>query len=139
MIENDNNSTASAELTPKQQKALDALLTEPTVTKAAKLARLSEVTLYRWLQEPIFAGAYKAARGRLLEGTLTALQAASIRAVETLRAVLDDAVAKPGEKVSAARSILEFSLKAREVLEVEGRLAYLEKVLEVQEERKKPA
>ncbi len=130
------NETDSGALTPKQMRAIEALLKEPTTAAAAKDAKISETTLWRWLQEPLFSAAYRTARGRLLEGTLTALQAASIRAVETLRAVLDEAVAKPGERVSAARCILEFSLRAREVLSVEERLAYLETMLEAQENRK---
>jgi hypothetical protein len=133
------NENHLGELTPKQTCAIEALLKEPTTAAAAKDAKISETTLWRWLQEPGFAAAYRSARGRLLEGTLTALQSASVKAVETLRNVLEDAAAKPGEKVSAARSILEYSLKAREVLEVEERLAYLEKMLEVQETRKEHA
>ena len=131
MIGNDNNSLGSAKLTPKQQKALDVLLTEPTVTKAAKLAKLSEVTLYRWLNEPVFAAAYRAARGRLLENTLTALQAASTQAVETLRNTLTEVSAPAQVKVSAARSILEFALKGREALEFVERLVAVEEVLKV--------
>lgn len=133
------NETLAGELTPKQMRAIEALLKEPTTAAAAKDAKISETTLWRWLQEPLFSAAYRTARGRLLEGTLTALQAASVRAVETLRNVLDDATAKPGEKISAARSILEYALKGREVLETEERLAYLEKMLEVQQTRKENA
>lgn len=117
------------ELTPKQEKALAALLSEPTATAAAETANVALSTLMRWLNEPAFAAAYKMARGRILETTLIALQSASGQAVTTLRNVLTDETARAGEKVSAAKAIIEFALKAREVLEVEERLKALESLL----------
>ena len=39
------------------------------------------------------------------------------------------ATARAGEKVSAAKAIIEFALKAREALEVEERLKALESLL----------
>lgn len=122
----EGNGSKSGELTAKQLRAIEALLREPTTTAAAKAAKVGETTIFRWLADPAFAAAYRQARGRLLEDTLANLQAASGDAVRTLRAVLDDEAARPGEKVSAARAILEYSLKAREVLEVEERLRALE-------------
>ncbi|MBI3423018.1 MAG: hypothetical protein HY011_08765 [Acidobacteria bacterium] len=70
----------------------------------------------------------------MLESTLTALQAASGEAVSTLRDVMADPNANHGATVSAARTVLEFSLKAREVLEVEERLRKLESRLATQED-----
>jgi hypothetical protein len=71
-------------LTPKQEKAIEALLAQPTVEKAARLAGVNKVTIFRWLNDEQFSAVYRAARGRLLEGTLQSLQAASGDAVETL-------------------------------------------------------
>ena len=123
----------SGELNAKQLRAIDALLREPKTEAAAKATGVSVTTLWRWLNEPVFSTAYRAARGKVLENTLAALQSASGDAVATLRKVLADEFAKPGEKVSAARAILEFSLKAREVMEVEQRLTDLEKRLTAQD------
>ena len=118
-------------LTAKQQRAVEILLREPSIEAAAQAAGVGRATLFRWLNEPDFAAEYKQARGRLLESTLTALQSASVEAVTTLRAVLTETTARAGERVSAAKAILDFSLKAREVLEVEERLAALETLMEV--------
>jgi hypothetical protein len=119
-------------LTPKQQRTIQALLEHPTARAAASAAAISEGTLYRWLAEPAFSRAYRAARNHLLEGTLTALQAASSEAVQTLRQVMQDAEAMVTARVSAARAILEFSLKAKEQLETEERLSELERRVEAQ-------
>ena len=117
-------------LTAKQQRALDALLREPTVLAAADAAGVSKTTIFRWLSDPTFAAAYKQARGHLLTSTLTALQSASSTAVATLSEVMKDTTAQPSARVSAAKAVLEMSLKAREVLEVEERLAALEAAMQ---------
>jgi hypothetical protein len=118
-----------AKLSAKQLKAIEALLTEPSTTAAAAAAGVSPATLFRWLNDPVFDQAYKAARTRLLESTLTRLQSVSADAVQTLHTTLTDPLAQAPARVSAARAILEFSLKAREQLELQDRLAALEKAL----------
>ncbi len=123
-------------LSTKQQRAIEALLTEPTTRAAAVEAEVSEATIWRWLAEPGFSVAYRAARGRLLESTLTALQSASVDAVVCLREILNDKSAQVSARVSAAKSVLELGLKAREILDVQERLAYLEKALEIKTARK---
>lgn len=110
-------------------------MTEPTTRAAAEAAKVSEATIWRWLADPIFASTYREARGRLLEGTLTALQSASVDAVACLREVINDKSAQVPARVSAAKAVLELSLKAREVLKVEERMAYLEKCLEIKDGR----
>jgi hypothetical protein len=115
-----------AKLTVKQQRAIEALLTEPTVQAAADAAGVSKTTIFRWLADSVFSGVYRDLRGQALEGTLTALQQASGEAVRTLKTVMTDETAKGSERVSAARCVLEMSQKAREVLEIEARLAALE-------------
>lgn len=123
------NGRKTADLSAKQLRAIEALLKEPTTTAAAKAASVGETTIFRWLADPVFSQAYREARNRLLESTLTSLQAASGDAVQTLRDVMGDADANHASKVSAARAVLEFTLKSREVLDVEERLKALEERL----------
>lgn len=123
------NETDSEGLTPKQEKALVALLTQPTTHEAAKAAGVSRATLFRWVNDPVFAAAYREARGRLLESTLTALQSAGPVAVATLLKVMEHATSNPGAQVSAAKAILDAGLKARDMLEIEERLKTLEALL----------
>ena len=40
----------------KQERAIVALLAEPTLGAVAKAAHISDVTLWRWMQEPDFKG-----------------------------------------------------------------------------------
>lgn len=122
MSGNKTNQTLSA----KQQRAIKALLTEPTTRAAAEAAKVSEATIWRWLADPDFDQAYRAAREQLYEATLASLQEASTLAVETLRQVMDDPKAPAPARVSAARCVLEMSIRARETLDVEERLRELE-------------
>lgn len=130
------NGELQPELSAKQQKAIAALLDSSTIKDAAEKAGVSRTTLDRWLDDEAFAGAYRAASHRVFETALSGLQAITAEAVQTLRDVQRDATARPGEKVAAAKAVLDFALKGREALEVEERLAYLEKTLEVQTARK---
>ena len=120
------------QLTVKQIRAIEALLASPTTREAAKVCKIGETTIWRWLAEPAFSEAYRGARWRLLESTLTQLQSASGDAVATLKAVMKDEEAPHSAKVSAARAILEFSLRGREELETEQRLSAIEQALKLQ-------
>lgn len=120
------SSDKQSELTDKQRRAIAAILSEPTVRQAAESAKVSEASLYRWMADPEFSAALKDARSRALESTLSSLQGASGKAVETLHSVMDDPEASASSKVMAARTILEMSLRARDLIEVEDRLRALE-------------
>ena len=113
-------------LTNKQEKALAALLSCPTLEAAAKAAGCSVATLHRWLQEDAFKDAYRAARREVVSFAVVQLQRASVEAVQTLRDVAQDIVATPGARVSAAKTILDLSLKAVELEDVVARVEQLE-------------
>lgn len=51
-----------AKLKPRQQRAILALITEPTVARAAESAGVSESTVHRWLLEETFGKAFRRAR-----------------------------------------------------------------------------
>lgn len=111
-------------------RAIETLLREPTTRAAAATAGVSEKTLWRWLSDPAFARAYREARSRLLESTLTTLQAASVEAVKVLQEVMNGYEVQPAARVSAARAVLDFALKGREQIELEERLRALESAVE---------
>ncbi|MDX2032636.1 MAG: hypothetical protein SF339_18315 [Blastocatellia bacterium] len=111
-------------------------MSEPTTRAAAKAAGVSEATIWRWLSEPGFAAAHQEARGRLLEGVLTRLQAVAGDAVSTLADVMADPNAGASARVSAARAVLEMALRAKAELEIENRLRTLEQAAATAAQRK---
>jgi len=79
-----------AELSERQRRAVSALLTAPTVKAAAQQAGVGERTLRRWLTDPRFREAYRAASRRMLEDAAARLRAVAREAVDTLLAALQD-------------------------------------------------
>jgi uncharacterized protein YcbX len=113
--------------TRKQQQAIAALLTAPTMAEAAARCGISEKTLWRWSQHSEFAEAYRKAQQRLLESAINALRQAALTFAETLRIVAADASAPPASRATAARSGLEVLLKAVTIEDLERRVNELEK------------
>ncbi len=119
---------ASSGLTSKQERALAALLVSPTIEVAAQQASVNPATLYRWLKEPLFVSAFRASRREIVSLAIVQLQRASGFAVKTLLDISTDPTASAGARVSAARTILEMSIKAVELDDLTSRIEHLESV-----------
>ena len=109
-----------------KDKAILALLQEPTIEKAAARCGISEVTLWRWQQRKDFQEIYQAARLRITDAAIAQIQQASVEAVEVLRDVMKKAYKNPEARVSAAKIILEIAFNATELNRIEDRLTELE-------------
>ncbi len=116
-------------MSPKHEKLLACLLTAPTIQLAAKLAGVSEQTALRYLKESEFQTAYREARREVVSHSITTLQGACSNAVSTLVSVCDDPDAPASSRVSAAKSILEMSLRAVEIDDLAARVEALETLL----------
>jgi len=121
----------AAKLTGRQESAVAALLTEPTIEAAALKAQIGARTLYRWLHAPLFAAAYREARRQAVGQATARLQQASADAVTTLQSVMTDPTAPAPARVNAAKAVLEIAVKAIEVEDLEARVEELEQALTV--------
>jgi|GEM_PF-664803 len=101
----------------KQEQALAALLSEPSIEKAACKTGVNEATLRRWLREPAFRSAYRQARRELVENAVARIQAATGAAVDTLVTVARVG-AKDGDRVRAAVAILEHACRGVELADL---------------------
>lgn len=119
----------------KTEAAIVALLAHPTMPEAAKAAGVSETTLWRWLQRDDFRKKYREAQDKVFDGALGSLQGASTDAVSCLRRNL--ACGNPSAEVQAARTILDYTIKARELFDLQNRIALLEAALKAREEAEK--
>lgn len=122
-------SQADSAITSKQEKAIIALLSEPTMADAANATGISEVTLWRWLQDESFRLLYMQARRAAVQRAIARMQSATSEAVETLRAVMKDESAKGSERVSAAKAIIEFAYKGIDLEDFAARLSAIEAVM----------
>ena len=114
-------------LTQKQNRALLALLTHPTREEAAKAAGTTSKTLRTYLEDPAFQAAYKAALAELLEDATTQAKQSLNPALTALREITEDREQQSQARVSAARSLLEYSLKLTEQVDILTKLEELEK------------
>jgi uncharacterized protein (DUF885 family) len=113
-------------LSRKEETAISALLTQGTLAEAAQVAGIGEATLRRWLQLDDFKTAYRRARREAVSQAVAHLQRVSGEAVDTLRAIMNDDQKPSSARVTAARVILELSIKAVELEDLEVRIAALE-------------
>ena len=113
-------------LTPKQQKALAALLSEPTITAAAAKVGVGERTLYTWLGEPAFGDAYRTARREAVSHAVARLQQVSSDAVTVLVTVMASKETPAATRAAAAKTVLETAIKAVELEDLAVRLDALE-------------
>lgn len=116
------------QLTPKQSRALLALLTHSSLKDAGQAVGASEKTLWRWMQLPHFIAALRTAQREALDSAILELQAASLRAVKKLVANLDSA--NDFASNNAAVAILSNALKGREQSEILKRIDELTTMLE---------
>lgn len=116
-------------MTPKKQKALLALLTSPTKAAAAAAAGITPKTLRSYLAEPEFQAEYKKAFAGLVEDATRQAQQAIAPALSTLREVVEDSSEGAQFRISAARSILEYSLKLTEQNDILSQLQELEEAM----------
>ena len=114
----------------KKEVAICAMLSAPSLREAAKKAGIAEATLYRWLKDDSFKNDYKAAKRELLNHAISRLQQSSGKAVNVLVNIAEDKNCPASARVSAAKTILETSLKAAEIEVLEERIEKLEKVIE---------
>lgn len=127
MAKKDESKTGIVDgLTAKEAKAVEALLTTPTIQKAAKAAGVSYSQLRRWLEQPVFAEAYRRARSVVFETTLASLQAVTGSAIEVLNSIMNDKANAASVRVNAAGKLLEAGFRSRDVMDTETRLAELE-------------
>ena len=120
----------SSKLGGKKEAAILALLSQRNVEEAARAAGISERTLYRWMQEPDFDAAYRAARRAAFSQSTARLQQMCAAAVSTLGKIMVDQNAPAASRVRAADSVLDHAAKAIEIEDIEARVSELERVAE---------
>ena len=117
-------------MTPRQQKALAALLTSPSKAAAAKAAGISPRTLRDYLSDQSFQAAYRDAFGNMVEDATRQAQQAISPALSTLREIVEDREEDAQARISASRAILSHGLKLIETTDILNRLRELETAME---------
>jgi hypothetical protein len=114
------------ELSGKKERAILALITEPTLKKAAEAVGVSERTVRRWLDEPEFATAHSKARRQSFVQGLALANLYVPMSVQTLAKTQQDPTAPHSAKVAAAQALLKFAREGIELDDMAQRVAALE-------------
>lgn len=122
-------------MTPRKQKALQALLVCRTKTEAAKAAGVGISTLRSYLRDKEFSAEYKRAVAELMEDAARQAQQAIEPALSALQGIVENTDENAQARIGAARSILEYSLKLVETTDILTRLGELEQSM-LKEDRK---
>ena len=121
-------------LTPKQHRALAALLQARTIGDAAAAAQISMRQLMRWLQQPEFVAELRKAEAEIISDAVRALVVDLSANHQTLRAIRDDETQPGSVRVRAAVALDDSLLRWRELLTIETRITELEARLNVNQE-----
>ena len=113
-------------MTKNQERALTALLSCPTMKAAAAAAGIDYRTIRRYMQNPEFIAEYRRITTELLTDARLRAQQAISPALETLSRICEDDQAKKMERIAAARSILEWSIRLTEMTDIVERIEALE-------------
>ncbi len=108
-----------------QQKALSALLTEPSITRAAQVVGITPKTIYRYLELPEFREQLSKAQGAILSEAHGSLLAGITEALETLRELHKSAESESVRR-QAASDWISHALRLAELVDIESRLQALE-------------
>ena len=119
---------ATTTLTTKQEKAISALLSEPTIKQAAEKIGIGERTLHTWLAEPAFVDAYRAARRDAVGQAVARLQQTATHVVTVLLTLMADKTTPAAVRLNAASKVLDLSFKAVELEDIQARLEALEQL-----------
>ena len=121
-------------LTPKQEKALIALISHPTLKEAAHACGLSETTLWRYMKDQTFAQRVREARQQAMLHLGMRLQEGSSEAATVLRNLMMSEETPASTRVTACRTIIDYAVRTAELEEIKSRVEELEEFMRLKQE-----
>jgi hypothetical protein len=131
---NDDGLNDGDALPAKQELALRAVITHPTLKEAALAASVSETTLWRYMQDEAFARRLREARRDAVNHAVIRLQRASSDAVTVLQSLMMKEDAPASARITAARTVLDYAIRAVEIDELKTRIDQLEEFIRAKQE-----
>jgi hypothetical protein len=121
--------TPETPLTPRQSRAIAAILEAPTRTEAALLAGVAERTLRKWSRLPAFAAELARERSKILDAVATEIIVGALGCARALIATATGAGRRADPaRVSAASRVIDLALALDERSSIVQRLETLERL-----------
>lgn len=117
---------AQTELSPKQRKAIQALIEHGDILNAADAADVTRNTLYSWLRQPAFSHALRDAEAAAVRQLSRQLVSLGKRATGAIADVLSDPTANASSRLRGADIVLGRLLQLRELVDLEDRVSAIE-------------
>lgn len=114
-------------MTPNKEKLLAALLTARSKKEAAAAAGIAERTMRTYFEDPEFCQRYREAFAGVIEDATRQAQALLMPALSTLQTVMEDEEIPAQARITAAKSIIDYSLKLTEQADILEQLRELER------------
>ena len=114
-------------MTPNKEKLLAALLTSRSKKEAAAAAGIAERTMRTYFEDPEFCQRYREAFAGVIEDATRQAQALLMHALSTLHTVMEDEEIPAQARITAAKSIIDYSLKLTEQADILEQLRELER------------
>lgn len=121
------------ELNIRQDRFLKALLESSSVDEAAKKAKITRSTGYKYLRDDRFMEEYRTLRRDAMQQVATRLQQASVEAVNVLKEVMNDKEAPHASRVSSAKNVLDVAYRAFELDDLTARVEEVEAYMNAQQ------
>lgn len=114
-------------MTPNKEKLLAALLTSRSKKEAAAAAGIAERTMRTYFEDPEFCQRYREAFAGVIEDATRQAQALLMPALSTLQTGMEDEEIPAQARITAAKSIIDYSLKLTEQADILEQLRELER------------
>lgn len=114
-------------MTPNEDRALSALLTSKTKLEAAEKAGITDRTMRRYFENPEFCQRYREAFAGVVQDATRRAQQLLEPALSTLQTVMEDEEIPAQARITAAKSIIDYSLKLTEQADILEQLRELER------------
>ena len=100
------------ELTPKQEKALAALLIASSIAEAARISGVSERSIFRYVRDYQFRSEYKSVIEQVANLTVSKLQKDALQATAVLTQISQNTEASASDRINASKAILNAALNS---------------------------
>ena len=133
-IEDPGPGDEPAALTHRQISALPYLISSPTVKEGARLAGISRMTYYRWMEDDHFRAAFKRLRDEAFSLSQAELKGLSLKGAVVLAQMLEDP--SPNIRLKAAQAAISAGARVNQQTNLQERLERLSEAQDLQRARK---
>jgi hypothetical protein len=125
----------AGDLSAKQELALRAIISHPTLKDAAAAAGVSETTLWRYKQDPKFSRRLREVRREAVEQTRLCIEQGAGDAVTVLHDLMMNQETPAAARVSAVKTFLDYSMRGVEMDELRQQVEDLAEFIRVKQEQ----